>query len=61
MNMSTKMEMSQVNNPANKVQTMQSVKINIHVYFVISVSELWSLITTMLQEKGEIRSLLLKK
>jgi len=55
------MEMSQVNNPANKVQTMQSVKINIHVYFVISVSELWSLITTMLQEKGEIRSLLLKK
>jgi len=29
MNMSTKMEMSQVNKPANKVQTMQYVKINI--------------------------------
>ena len=29
MNMSTKMETSQVNKPANKVQTMQYVKINI--------------------------------
>jgi len=29
MNMSTKMEMSQVNKPANKVQAMQYVKINI--------------------------------
>jgi len=29
MNMSTKMEMSQVNKPANNVQTMQYVKINI--------------------------------
>ena len=32
MNMSTKMEMSQVNKPANKVQTMQYVKINIQTY-----------------------------
>jgi len=29
MNMSTKMEMSQVNKPANNVKTMQYVKINI--------------------------------
>jgi len=29
MNMSTEMEMSQVNKPANNVQTMQYVKINI--------------------------------
>jgi len=32
MNMSTKMEMSQVNKPANNVQTMQYVKINIQTY-----------------------------
>jgi len=32
MNMSTKMEMSEVNKPANNVQTMQYVKINIQTY-----------------------------
>ena len=32
MNMSTKMEMSQVNKPANNVQTMQYIKINIQTY-----------------------------
>ena len=32
MNMSTKIEMSQVNKPANNVQTMQYVKINIQTY-----------------------------
>jgi len=30
--MSTKMEMIQVNKPANNVQTMQYVKINIQTY-----------------------------